>query len=745
MSRTEGQWKKGIGLISPSEDLPILLRNDYLNFGGSLIGESGYGIRNNAGVMEVKSDAGAWAAIGGGTTTVDALIVSAKVNEAGGIIAGQVVYLSGATGGFPQVSLASNDDYTKSDVLAIANETKTSGQTIAVTLSGIVENIDTSSFTEGQLLYLGTAGNITTTHPTGLNAVIRIGRAIQINVATGSIGFVVDSLTEVDTVDDFMRSQIVNTSTGTSAVTNSTLINDADHYVSLNINGSNSSFGASETSLFTKGYGDHKNILDGNKGYKWFTDVSDLHNGSYTEKMALSPAGNLTIAGTVNGIDIATDVAANTTKVTYPSADSTKVGHISVTQAVDLDQMETDINALSDGMTYKGDWDASVGTFPGGGTAQTGAMYYVSVGGTVDSVSFAAGDNIISTVDNASTTTYAANWSKHDQTDAVASVNSKVGSVLLTMQDTFDEGQSITIADGDNQTLIVTQNDTTNNPNAITVTNNATASTSYGLEITASAGGRAAKFIEDANSYVELSRNRTSSTATSHFYRDLSSGSTASPVVFIEQDNVSDDQDALKIQQDGTGRGITLDINGNARGINIDSEATTQPAINIDIVDGDAHIRLVGDSGNASPTEGDLWRESTGLNYFDGTTEVNLLDKITATSTDTLTNKTLVDAKIQTTKNAQTGTTYTLVLTDASKYVSMSNASANTLTVPPNSSVAFATGTRLMVQQLGAGATTIAAGAGVTINAPTTVTLAIAEQYESRGLLKSAVDTWELI
>jgi hypothetical protein len=67
------------------------------------------------------------------------------------------------------------------------------------------------------------------------------------------------------------------------------------------------------------------------------------------------------------------------------------------------------------------------------------------------------------------------------------------------------------------------------------------------------------------------------------------------------------------------------------------------------------------------------------------------------------------------TENAQTGTTYTLVIGDDSKLVSMSNASSNTLTVPPNSSVAFAVGTRILIEQGGAGTTTIAAGAGVTI------------------------------
>jgi hypothetical protein len=63
--------------------------------------------------------------------------------------------------------------------------------------------------------------------------------------------------------------------------------------------------------------------------------------------------------------------------------------------------------------------------------------------------------------------------------------------------------------------------------------------------------------------------------------------------------------------------------------------------------------------------------------------------------------------------NAQTGTTYTLVATDAdNKLVTMSNASAITLTVPPS---VFTTGQQINVASIGAGLTTFAAGAGVTI------------------------------
>lgn len=91
--------------------------------------------------------------------------------------------------------------------------------------------------------------------------------------------------------------------------------------------------------------------------------------------------------------------------------------------------------------------------------------------------------------------------------------------------------------------------------------------------------------------------------------------------------------------------------------------------------------------------------------------------------------------------NAQTGTTYTLVLADAGKVVEVSNAGAHTLTVPPNSSVAFPVGTIVEISRYGAGTVTIAAGAGVTIRSPGGF-LAIASQYDSAGLRKRATDEW---
>jgi len=93
--------------------------------------------------------------------------------------------------------------------------------------------------------------------------------------------------------------------------------------------------------------------------------------------------------------------------------------------------------------------------------------------------------------------------------------------------------------------------------------------------------------------------------------------------------------------------------------------------------------------------------------------------------------------------NAQTGTTYTLVLADAGKFVTLNNASAIALTVPLESSVNYAIGTSIDLVQLGAGQVTVAGAGGVTVNA--TPGLKLRAQYSAATLVKTASNTWVLV
>lgn len=92
--------------------------------------------------------------------------------------------------------------------------------------------------------------------------------------------------------------------------------------------------------------------------------------------------------------------------------------------------------------------------------------------------------------------------------------------------------------------------------------------------------------------------------------------------------------------------------------------------------------------------------------------------------------------------NAQTGTTYTLAIGDQGGIVTMSNASANTLTIPTNASVAFPTGTIVEVVMLGTGTTTVAGATGVTVNGVSAGSGDLSAQYGAVRLLKIGTDTW---
>jgi hypothetical protein len=144
----------------------------------------------------------------------------------------------------------------------------------------------------------------------------------------------------------------------------------------------------------------------------------------------VTDATNVGAAGAfMKSTDDLDDITDGASYVRMLVSERTKVGHLTVTQAVDLDAIETRVNALDAAVILKGTWDASAGTFPGSGAAQAGESWIISVAGTVNSVAFAVGDRIIAITDNASTSTFASNWFKADYTDQVLTVAGLTGSI----------------------------------------------------------------------------------------------------------------------------------------------------------------------------------------------------------------------------------------------------------------------------------------------------------------------------
>jgi hypothetical protein len=162
-----------------------------------------------------------------------------------------------------------------------------------------------------------------------------------------------------------------------------------------------------------------------------------------------------------------------------------------------------------------------------------------------------------------------------------------------------------------------------------------------------------------------------------------------------------------------------------------------------------SHSHAIGDvtglqtalDGKAATSHSHIIGDVTGLQTaLDGkaaTSHTHAIGDVTNLQTN-------LDAKapLIITANRQTAS-YTLVITDAYKIVEMNVASANNLTVPPNSSVAFATGTQILISQYGAGQTTIVAGSGVTVRS-SGGKLKLSGQYSGGTLLKIGTNEWYL-
>ena len=144
--------------------------------------------------------------------------------------------------------------------------------------------------------------------------------------------------------------------------------------------------------------------------------------------------------------------------------------------------------------------------------------------------------------------------------------------------------------------------------------------------------------------------------------------------------------------------------------------------------------------------------DTNATEVYDGSAWVGIANSGDITSVTTGTDSGLtggatsgaVDLKLQLAFNAQTGTTYTLVVGDLNKLVTCSNASGITLTVPPS---VFSAGNQINIQQIGAGQVTFAQGSGVTITSTGATASApkLRAQYSAATVICTASNTFTIV
>ena len=139
--------------------------------------------------------------------------VTARNNTGSTIAAGKVVYLSGATGNKPTVALAqANAEGTSARVIGLTVESIANNADGKVITSGVAENIDTSAFSAGDVVYLSatTAGGMTTTLPTQPYHGVALGIVTRANANVGSVEVQVNNYQELDELSDVLVTSPAN-------------------------------------------------------------------------------------------------------------------------------------------------------------------------------------------------------------------------------------------------------------------------------------------------------------------------------------------------------------------------------------------------------------------------------------------------------------------------------------------------------------------------------------------------------
>ena len=260
------------------------------------------------------------------TTSIDTDVLLLSVhNQSGATInKGDVVYVSGThSSGKPIIQLADNNGSNTYPAIGLVHADIANGADGNVIISGQLANVDTSSFSAGDALYLhSTAGELTTTRPTAATEKVqKVGLVTRSHASNGSIliigaGRTNDVNNEITALTGVaLNASDLGTFTG-STITDSSSIKTALQELETKAETAivNADISATaEISVSKLGNGTARQLLQtsANGNDVEFTSNIDVPGtldvtGNATFDQAVTITGNLTVNGTTTTIDSTT-------------------------------------------------------------------------------------------------------------------------------------------------------------------------------------------------------------------------------------------------------------------------------------------------------------------------------------------------------------------------------------------------------------------------------------------------------
>jgi hypothetical protein len=294
----------------------------YVNY---VIGTSPASVSTTSGTATVSIDASVLSAEN--STRTRSLVRNTTVST---IAKGSWVYIDGSSGTVPTIQPANaSSDLTSARTFGITETAIASNTDGYVTNQGLITGIDTSSFTDGQVLWLSTtAGVATTTKPTGPTHGVLLGIVVKGgSVGAGSIYVVIKNGAELDEIHDVNISGLADGNTliysSTASVwQNKTLANAgiaaSTHTHNYQVSG-NYATAVSSTAPITSSFSSVGGISishDTGDGYHHVPATSTTNSGKFLKAGATAGSEAWTSIAQSDVTNLTTDLSTINTAVT---------------------------------------------------------------------------------------------------------------------------------------------------------------------------------------------------------------------------------------------------------------------------------------------------------------------------------------------------------------------------------------------------------------------------------------------